>query len=346
MGYHSTGIDVGRVMQPSYLHTYQTGELQERTERLVARLKACDICPRVCGVDRTQGHLGFCSSPAEPLVASVCRHRGEEPPISGTRGSGTIFFANCNLRCVFCQNFQISQNPQAYDSQAITPRELAEHMVRLQDELGCHNVNLVSPTHFVPAILQALCIAIPLGLRVPIVYNTGGYDSVDVLQMLDGVVDVYLPDLKYASNVVSRRLSGADDYVQMSRAALTEMHRQVGSHLSWGEDGTVARGMVVRHLVLPGGLAGSEDSLRWLAEALSPDITLSLMAQYYPAHRAVNMPVLSRLLSRREYADVVRFVQETGFTGVWTQETRAQEFYRPDFSREEHPFESDTSGMV
>ena len=333
-------------MRPSYLDTYESGELQERTRRLAARLKSCDICPRECGVDRSRGQLGFCASPAQPLVASVCRHRGEEPPVSGTRGSGTIFFANCNLRCVFCQNHQISQNPAAYESHPISPRDLAADMVRLQDELGCHNVNLVSPTHFVPAILQALCMAIPLGLHVPLVYNTGGYDSVDVLQMLDGVVDVYLPDLKYASNAVGGRLSQVNDYVEKSRAALTEMHRQLGSELTWGEGGVVSRGLIVRHLVLPGGLAGSENSLRWLAEELSPDVSLSLMAQYYPAHRALQMPVLSRPLGLREYADIVRFVQEIGFTNVWTQETRAQEFYRPDFSREEHPFESDNSGTV
>lgn len=333
-------------MRPSFLDTYESGELQKRTQQLLARLESCDICPRECGVDRTQGQLGFCVSPAAPLVASICRHHGEEPPVSGTRGSGTIFFANCNLRCVFCQNHQISQNPAAYASHVISTRELAEDMVRLQDELGCHNVNLVSPTHFVPAIMEALCIAIPLGLRIPLVYNTGGYDSVDVLRMLDGVVDVYLPDLKYASNAVGGRLSQVNDYVEKSRAALVEMHRQVGSELTWGNDGTVSRGMIVRHLVLPGGLAGSEESLRWLAEELSPDIALSLMAQYYPAHRATTMAVLSRPLGASEYDDVVRSVQEMGFSNVWTQETRAQEYYRPDFSREEHPFEADMPGTV
>ena len=333
-------------MRPSFLDTYESSELQKRTQQLLARLESCDICPRECGVDRTQGQLGFCVSPAAPLVASICRHHGEEPPVSGTRGSGTIFFANCNLRCVFCQNHQISQNPAAYASHVISTRDLAEDMVRLQDELGCHNVNLVSPTHFVPAIMEALCIAIPLGLRIPLVYNTGGYDSVDVLRMLDGVVDVYLPDLKYASNAVGGRLSQVNDYVEKSRAALVEMHRQVGSALTWGNDGTVSRGMIVRHLVLPGGLAGSEESLRWLAEELSPDIALSLMAQYYPAHRATTMAVLSRPLGASEYDDVVRSVQEMGFSNVWTQETRAQEYYRPDFSREEHPFEADTPGTV
>ena len=333
-------------MRPSYLDTYASGELQQRTQQLLVRLESCDICPRECGVDRTSGQLGFCASPALPLVASVCRHRGEEPPISGTRGSGTIFFANCNLRCVFCQNHQISQNPGAYASLAVTAHDLAEDMVRLQDELGCHNVNLVSPTHFVPVILEALCLAIPLGLCIPIVYNTGAYDSVDVLRMLDGVVDIYLPDMKYASNAVGKRLSQVDDYVEKSRAALTEMYRQIGSALAWGEDGAVSRGLIVRHLVLPGGLAGSEDSLRWLAKQLSPDISLSLMAQYYPAHLATTMPVLSRPLGRREYADVVRLVQQMGFTNVWTQETHAQDFYRPDFSRDEHPFEADGSGIV
>jgi len=328
-------------MPASYLATYASGELQRRAAALRERLSSCDICPRECGVDRLHGQLGFCVSPAAAVVASVCRHRGEEPPISGTRGSGTIFFANCNLRCVYCQNHQISQQPDAYVSCAVTPAQLAREMVRLQDELGCHNVNLVSPTHFVPSILEALCEAVPLGLHIPLVYNTGGYESVDVVRLLDGVVDVYLPDLKYSSNAVARRLSGVDDYVDISRAALREMYRQVGPRLQWDGEGAVARGLIVRHLVLPGGLAGSEASLRWMAQELSTGVGLSLMAQYYPAHRAVSMPVLSRPITRREYADAVDLVMDLGFSAVWTQEMHASDFYRPDFSADGHPFERD-----
>jgi putative pyruvate formate lyase activating enzyme len=211
---------------------YRTGELQRRAVLLTERLASCDICPRMCGVDRLNGQTGYCSSPREALVASACAHRGEEPPLSGSHGSGTIFFANCNLRCVFCQNHQISQQPEAYASAQSSPEELARTMLSLQQH-GCHNINLVSPSHFVPQIVEALCLAVPLGLRLPVVYNTNAYDSVETLRLLDGVVDVYLPDLKYASSRVSQQLSGAADYVEAARCAIAEMFRQLVRSCFW-----------------------------------------------------------------------------------------------------------------
>jgi len=324
---------------PSYIRLHETGELEKRAKLLRSRLASCDICPRRCGVDRLHDETGFCASPLRPLVASACAHRGEEPPISGTRGSGAVFFANCNLRCVFCQNYQISQQPDAFAGQFGSVDELADVMLRLQDEEFCHNINLVSPTHYVPQIVEALCLAIPRGLRIPLVYNTNAYDSVEMLRMLDGIVDVYLPDIKYSSGLVAARLSGAGDYVGVARNAIREMCRQVGPRLMLNDQGTVARGVIVRHLVLPGGLAGSEESIKWLASDVSVELTLSIMSQYYPAHRAPGMAVLSRRVTAQEYADVIRVAESLGFSHVWAQQLEAPSHYRPDFSRDGHPFE-------
>jgi putative pyruvate formate lyase activating enzyme len=275
-------------------------------------------------------------------VASACDHHGEEPAISGSRGSGTIFFANCNLRCVYCQNHQISQSPDSFADRELTAGELADVMLQLQDSLRCHNVNLVSPSHYGPQILEALCLAIERGFRLPLVYNTSGYDSVDVLHLMDGVVDVYLPDIKYSSAAVAARLSAAPDYVTAARAAITEMYRQVGAEVLLDSEGTIRRGLIVRHLVMPGGLAGSRESLSWLARSLSPHVTLSLMAQYYPSHKASHMPLLSRRITAQEYVDVIGIVQEFEFDHVLAQQPGAAAFYRPDFARESHPFQPDS----
>ena len=340
-GMESTG-PTGEKQAPSYVALFESGELHRRAGQLVERLGACDICPRECGADRLSGRVGFCSSPREALVAASCEHGGEEPPLSGSRGSGTVFFANCNLRCVFCQNHEISQRPELHASDVMTAEALAAEMLRLQDQLRCHNVNLVSPTHFVPQIVEALLLAIPRGLRLPLVYNTNAYDSPDVLRLLEGIVDVYLPDLKYSSDPVAARLSGAGDYVSVSRAAITEMYEQVGPDLVFDHEGTVARGLIIRHLVLPGGLAGSRESLSWLAEEVSNRVSLSIMAQYYPAHLARHMPVLSRRVTAAEYREVLQFAAVLGFEHVWVQEPEASLHYRPDFSGPGHPFEADS----
>ncbi len=326
---------------PSYTRFQGSDELERRAAVLVERLAACDICPHECGVDRTMDELGFCRSPRRPLVASACGHRGEEPPISGRRGSGTIFFANCNLRCMYCQNCEISQHPEYFADQPGGTEQLANTILKLQDDVGCHNINFVSPSHFVPQIVESLCIAVPRGLRLPLVYNTNAYDSVETLRLLEGIVDVYLPDIKYSSERVAAELSGADDYVSASRQAILEMYRQVGSDLLVDEEGTVRRGLVIRHLVLPGGLAGSVQSLKWLSSEVSNRITLSIMAQYYPAHRAGEIPLLSRRVTRQEYASVVQAAHDLGFEHIWAQQSGAPVHYRPDFSAEGHPFERD-----
>ncbi len=323
--------------EPGYLALYRMGELEQRARRLEARLAACDICPRVCGVNRLKDERDFCRSGRLPIVASFCDHHGEEPALSGTKGSGTIFFSNCNLKCVYCQNHQISQPKVRPAGKEIGCHTLAERMIFLQDELGCHNINLVSPSHFVPQIVRAIMDAVPMGLRIPLVYNTNGYDALTTLRELDGIVDIYLPDLKYAADTAAVKYSQAKDYVSHSRAAIEEMYRQVGN-LAMDVSGVARKGLIVRHLILPNDMSGSADSLTWLAKTLSPDIAVSIMAQYLPCHRSPRVPLLSRRVSQSEYREVVDLVEELGFENGWIQELTSPDNYLPDFEREGHPF--------
>ena len=325
-------------MDRRYLELYESGELGRRVEMLEARLAWCDICPRECHVNRIEGEHGFCRSGYLPIVASCCDHHGEEPAISGSRGTGAIFFGSCNLRCVYCQNHQISQSLEGSASEEISFHALAERMVYLQDGLGCHSISFVSPSHFVPQMVRAILEAVPMGLRVPLVYNTNAYDSVATLQLLDGIVDVYLPDLKYASDALAARLSGGADYVAHSRAAILEMHRQVGTRLVLDDSGVAQRGLIVRHLVLPNGLAGSRESLTWLARELSPEVTVSIMSQYYPAHLAPGLPLLRRTVTPAEYSEVLELAGELKMENGWVQEMDAAASYRPHFERDGHPF--------
>jgi len=322
---------------PGYLALYRSGELARRVLRLEARLAACDICPRECGVNRLAGEVGFCGSGALPSVSSFATHRGEEPVLSGSRGSGTIFFSRCNLRCVYCQNCQISQPPENQKLNATDTRTLAGHMLYLQNELRCHNINLVTPSHLVPQILRAVLEAVPLGLRLPLVYNTSGYDSLETLLELDGVIDIYLADLRYSSDEMGLKYSGVPDYVEHSRAAIKEMYRQVGG-LSLDSEGIARKGLIVRHLILPGGIAGSRESLRWLVDEVSPSVAISLMSQYYPAHLAARYKELNRKITLQEYEEVVRLVEKLGIENGWMQELDSAETYRPDFAAEE-PFQ-------
>jgi putative pyruvate formate lyase activating enzyme len=322
---------------PSYIPLSQSGELEKRAARLYARLVSCDICPRECGADRLRGELGTCHSGALPVVSSFCAHRGEEPVLSGTRGSGTIFFGNCNLRCVFCQNYQISQDPERQKDNRVSVERLAEIMLALQS-LGCHNINLVSPSHFVPQIVQALSLAAPRGLTVPLVYNTNAYDSLETLRELDGIVDVYLPDLKYASDENAKKFSGAPNYVKTARKAIKDMFRQTGE-LRTDENGIALKGAIVRHLILPQNISGTRESLLWLSREVSPDITLSLMSQYHPSYNAREYPELSRHITAEEHADAMLALEESGIENGWAQGLEAPESYLPDFEREGHPFE-------
>jgi putative pyruvate formate lyase activating enzyme len=324
--------------QASYLSLHQSGELARRAEELTRKLENCDICPQKCRVNRLEGQKGFCRAGALPVVSSCCAHNGEEPALSGTRGSGTIFFGNCNMRCAYCQNFQISQDYSAQKLNVIDCSTLARRMIYLQDELGCHNINLVSPSHFVPQILQSLLLAVPLGLHLPLVYNSGGYDSVETIKGLDGLVDIYLPDMRYSSNENSHKYSQAPGYVAKNRAAIKEMYRQVGD-IKLDENEVAYRGLIVRHLILPNRLAGSRESLRWLAQEVSPSVTVSIMSQYYPCHHATDITELSRTITFEEYSEVVDLAEKLGLENGWLQEMDAPANYLPDFNKKGHPFE-------
>ncbi len=325
-------------MEPGHITLYQSGELERRAEALEARLSSCDICPRECGVNRLEGELGFCHSAGLPIVSAVCAHHGEEPVISGSRGSGTVFLGNCNMRCVYCQNYQISQDWERQQSKEMDFHTLAERMLYLQDGLGCHNINFVSPSHLVPQLVRALLEAVPMGLRLPLVYNTNSYDSVSSLRELDGIIGIYLADLRYASDKWARKFSQVPNYVERARAAIQEMYRQVGD-LVVDDRGIAQKGLIVRHLILPNGLAGSRDSLTWLVSEVSPTITVSIMSQYFPAYRASRIPSLSRTILPSEYSEVTKLVDELEIENGWVQEIGASENYLPDFAGKEHPFE-------
>ena len=324
-------------MEPGYVKLYHSGELERRAQALEARLASCDICPRECRVNRLKNEPGYCHSGRLPIVSAVCAHNGEEPAISGTRGSGTVFFGNCNMRCVYCQNYQISQNWKKQRSNEMDCRTLAEKMLYLQDGLGCHNINFVSPSHFIPKLLRAVAEAVPLGLRVPLVYNSSGYDSIASLKELDGVISIYLPDLRYASDRWAKKFSHTPYYVGQARRAVQEMYRQVGD-LVVDESGLAKKGLIVRHLILPNGLAGSEESLAWLVRELSPTVTVSIMSQYIPMHRASRVPLLSRKITSEEHEAVFKLIADLGIENGWVQEIAAAEEYLPDFEREGHPF--------
>ena len=283
--------------------------LQDRARAALARLASCDICPRRCGADRLQDERGFCRTGRLARVASFTPHFGEEAALVGSFGSGTIFFSGCNLACAFCQNWDISQ---AGAGREVTAEELAKMMLALQDG-GCHNINFVTPTHVAAQILEALVLARQGGLTVPLVYNSGGYDSVDTLRLLDGIFDIYMPDAKFGQNGPAEKYSQAPDYVAVMKAALLEMHRQVGD-LALDEDGLAVRGLLVRHLVLPSRLAGTEEVVRFISEEISKDTYLSVMAQYRPEYNACHYPELSRPITAREYVAALALAAASGLT--------------------------------
>lgn len=285
-------------------------------ERLLAK---CTVCPRGCGVNRIRGERGYCRAGAEPEVYRYAPHHGEEPCLSGTRGSGTIFFTHCNMMCVYCQNYCFSQLDQG---ETVSTDELARIMLGLQ-AAGCHNINLVSPSHYAPQISLAIERARRAGLTLPIVYNTGGYDSVETLRMLEGVVDIYLPDMRYSSGAEALAYSDAADYVERNREAVCEMHRQVGD-LVVDEEGIAKRGVIVRLLVLPQEISGTKETLRFIAHEISKRTYLSIMSQYYPTYKACGYKELSRGVTRIEYGDVVDEAASLGFENGWVQEVPSQ----------------------
>jgi putative pyruvate formate lyase activating enzyme len=295
------------IQKPAYLSLAEGGELTERVRRAYEHLRRCDVCAWECGTDRSGGHVGVCRTGELAQVSSYGPHMGEEDPLRGWHGSGTIFFTRCNLRCQYCQNFDISQMNAG---EPVEPNRLAEYMLELQ-KAGCHNINFVSPSHVGPQILAAVAIAAQAGLRLPLVYNTGGYDSLRMLELLDGVIDIYMPDMKYASAQIARYYSKIPHYPEVNRAAVKEMHRQVGD-LQIDGRGLAQRGLLVRHLVLPHGLAGTAEVVRFLAEEISKDTYLNLMDQYRPAFNARRFPKLVRPITWEEYREAVRLAKAAG----------------------------------
>jgi len=295
-----------------------------RQARLISA--SCTLCPRECSVDRTAGERGYCGAGPEPAIAAAVAHFGEEPPLTGQGGAGTIFFTRCNLRCVYCQNYEISQGDVG---RTISPDALAEEMLRLHNS-GCNTIEPVSPSHHLPGLLAALADAAGRGLDLPVVYNTNGYEAPETLDLLDGIVDVYLPDLKYASDQAASKYSDAGDYVKIARAAILKMYDQVGN-LVVDLSGTAVRGMILRHLVLPGDLAGTRETLLWVRDHLPATITLSLMAQYSPLHRSAAFSELDKRLSEDEYERAVDLAWDLGFENVFVQDLSSQEAGIPDF---------------
>ncbi|MCX6174592.1 MAG: radical SAM protein [Ignavibacteriales bacterium] len=313
--------------------------MKERAEKVFQILESCKSCPHNCRVDRTRGEYGICQSLELPIVSSYTAHFGEEPVLSGTKGAGNIFFGNCNMRCIFCQNFEISQNWKVEREHEISSERLSDIMIELQKR-NCHNIGLVSPTHFSAVILRSICLAIEKGLFLPIIYNTNGYDSVEILKLYDDVIDIYLPDLKYGDNQSAKTYSKIDNYFDESKKAIKEMFNQVGDELVYEED-VVVRGLIIRHLVLPNGLAESEKVFKFIAEELSPNVHVSLMAQYYPSNKASNDILINRTLSESEYEKALELMDKYGLHNGWIQEMESSESYRPYFNEgRENPFKN------
>jgi putative pyruvate formate lyase activating enzyme len=299
-------------MYPSYLNLGKK-ELKRRIERLFKILENCEICPRKCHVNRLKGEKGYCQLGYLPMVSAYHPHFGEEPPLVGRYGSGTIFMTSCNLSCVYCQNYEISQ---LRIGEEVSFERLAEMMIELQN-LGCHNINLVTPTPQVPAILKSLEIAIEKGLKIPLVYNTSSYDSLEVLKLLDGIIDIYLPDARYSDDKVALKYSNAPNYFEIMKAVIKEMHRQVGD-LIVNEEGIAIRGLIVRHLVLPNGLAGSEKIFEFIAKEVSKNTFLNIMDQYWPAYKAHQYPELSRRITKEEFQEAINLAKKFGLKRIYT----------------------------
>ncbi|MDQ7039027.1 MAG: radical SAM protein [Aquificota bacterium] len=285
---------------PSYLNLYESGELRRRVEKAKEMLLSCRVCPHSCEVNRVKGEMGYCRTGRYAVVSSYFPHRGEEFPIRGFRGSGTIFFSYCNMRCVYCQNYEVSHFGEGKE---VTPEELAGMMLELQD-MGCHNINLVSPSHVVPQILEALLLAVEEGLRIPLVYNTSSFDSLESLRLLDGVVDIYLADLKYLSREYGRKYSKVKDYPTHAKEAIREMFRQVGP-LKVDERGIAVRGLIVRHLVLPNGISTTGEVMDFL-RSVDPNMAVNVMDQYFPFYKAKEYPELARRITPQEYEDALK----------------------------------------
>lgn len=289
---------------PSYISLFEKGQLDQRVQLLQEFLKECRLCPRECRINRLNGEIGYCGAGSELMISSAFPHFGEEPPLVGRHGSGTIFLTHCNLRCIFCQNYDISHQGRG---ERITALDMARVMVKLQ-EVGCHNINFVTPTHYAPQITASLPKAVEMGLRLPIVYNCSGYESIGVIRLLEGIVDIYMPDVKYMDEKHSKRFSNAPDYPEVIKKVLKEMHRQVGD-LTTNSKGIAERGLLIRHLVMPGAVASSEAVLKFIAEEISVHSYVNVMAQYHPQYRADEYPEISRRITHKEFLEAIQLAK-------------------------------------
>ena len=285
-------------------------------EKAWGLLESCSLCPHRCGVNRLKGQKGLCNTGLKPKVYSFMPHHGEEPPISGKCGSGTVFFSCCNMNCAYCQNYEFSQLGKGKE---VEEGKLADIMLELK-AMGCHNINLVSPTHIMPQILKSLDIAVKKGLDIPILYNTGGYELPEVIRLLDGVVDIYLADMRYADNGIAVKYSGAPDYPKYNRESIKEMHRQAGI-AEFDDNGIIKRGLIVRHLVLPDNAAGTAETMRFISSEVSSDTYISLMSQYYPCYRSGEFPEINRRISQEEYREAQKSMEGYGLYNGWAQES-------------------------
>jgi putative pyruvate formate lyase activating enzyme len=299
---------------PHYINLHKTSELKKRVPLLNDILKNCKLCPRQCGVNRLKGEVGFCKAGEELMISSAFPHFGEEPPLVGNRGSGTIFLTHCNLKCIFCQNYDISHQGHG---EIISSEQLAEYMHSLQKR-GCHNINFVTPTHYLPQITAALPYAIDLGLNIPLVYNCGGYETLEVIHLLDGIIDIYMPDVKFARREVAEKYTQAPDYPEVVKKALKEMHRQVGD-LQINAEGIAERGLLIRHLVMPNGLASSRELMHFIATEISPHSYVNVMSQYRPEYKASDYPELSRGITHQEYIEAIDSAKDEGLDRGFSQ---------------------------
>ena len=313
----------GEAWHPAYEKLENEGKLAQRVEQAYAIFEDCQLCPRRCGVNRKKGERGFCRAPYKPVIFSAQPHFGEEVPLVGKNGSGTIFFSNCNLRCIFCQNWPISHEGKGKELQ---DEDLADMMIHLQ-KIGCHNINLVTPTHVMPNILNATRIALKKGLRLPLVYNTSGYERLEILKILDGVVDIYMPDMKYMdADQAEKYSSGASDYPELTKRAIIEMNRQVGE-LKVDERGIATRGLIIRHLVMPNRVAGTEKLLRWVAETLPKSTYLNIMAQYHVDYKAFDYPKIARGITVQEFLEAMEWAENYGLTNLDPKSVALRRFY-------------------
>ena len=301
---------------PSYIAAFKSKTLHKKVSQAREMLSACALCPRKCGVNRLKDSLGFCRTGKNALVCSYFAHHGEEPALSGTRGSGAIFFARCNLKCCYCQNYDFSQLNEGRQTNS---RELADYMLSLQKE-GVHNINFVTPTHVMPQILEALLLAAEEGLRIPLVYNTSGYELPEIIRFLDGLIDIYLPDMRYADNQLADKYSKAPAYADYNKKAVKEMFRQVGP-AQFDENEIAHRGLIIRHLVLPGNIAGTEEILAFIANEISPKVPLSLMSQYLPVYLANLHPPLDKPITLEEYEEAIALLRKYSLENGWIQES-------------------------